>query len=804
MDKTINKELISDKNYLNPGKRSSISKNIKSDMSQNSLLSSNIDRKVKDRKVSELKRLNSVSERNLNKQIKKQLEDDSIFSSKNNKSKNDTKKSVKNKNARDKKKKLDKIIVDNIENIYSNISHLPNKLFWQKFLLLLIVFYISSIHWVFLFFTKRKMERDYCFTKLNQFESCVPEQFCSVSCKTKINYHLYNDSYTVHNNSLGSHLSFLEEIKSINEYYKNFFINYNYQISKNGLLFSLDTTQKNIDKYSFVIILTKKEKWNIFLNLYSYCDKDAYYFYILGMIILGGLIGSFLFGILADIYGRRIIILITLFITTLSLIFITIIAFTIEKKYYYYLDNFNKNYISNTNNTNYDILSKLYAQTNTELFFRTFGVRFLSSLFLLNLALRPLSKISLSLLLENSTSELIILENFRLFTFVTTGLPPFIIGHILIILNNSLALLLFLSLSFFILLLLSFFILTESMRHLYEYCEWKELTKVIFSLYKINDDVHLNFKNKIEFETFLLDENRILFDNIFKKFETIKNENENIIKKSEYQIAKKRVISINRDIKRNSALVIKKYEIKFNPLIIYSSIAANADLIKSKYLIIIMLFIIYLQVYFMEKEILEIPFLGLSDFYINKGDNLIINSNLFILGIIIYLSNYFYYFFYRISCFKMILYISMIIISILLIVHYFITYNSDDFPVDLSEFNFPMLEIPYTRTTNYLVNINIFFIYFFLNGLSFYINILLLKLSKTLYRCSLFGINTFLFLLSMAFGDCILFQIKHYFFFLGSLNLVAIVIVAFLGEFKNISYIINDLKRSIYKDKKIK
>lgn len=255
--------------------------------------------------------------------------------------------------------------------------------------------------------------------------------------------------------------------------------------------------------------------------------------------------------------------------------------------------------------------------------------------------------------------------------------------------------------------------LTESMRHLYEYCEWKELTKVIFSLYKINDDVHLNFKNKIEFETFLLDENRILFDNIFKKFETIKNENENIIKKSEYQIAKKRVISINRDIKRNSALVIKKYEIKFNPLIIYSSITANADLIKSKYLIIIMLFIIYLQVYFMEKEILEIPFLGLSDFYINKGDNLIINSNLFILGIIIYLSNYFYYFFYRISCFKMILYISMIIISILFIVHYFITYNSDDFPVDLSEFNFPMLEIPYTRTTNYLVNINIFFIYFF-------------------------------------------------------------------------------------------
>ena len=800
MDNNINKELISDNN-LNPGKRSCNSKNIKSDMSQNSLLSSNIDRNVKDIKNSELKHLNSLSERKLNKKIKKQIEEDSIFSSKNNKSKNDTKKSVKNKTIKEKNKYLDKIIVDNIENIYSNISHLPNKLFWQKFLLLLIVFYVSSIHWVFLFFTKRKMERDYCFTKLNQFESCVPEQFCSTKNKYKINYHLYNDSYIAHNKTLGSHLSFLEEIKSINEYYKNFYIDFNYQVSKKGLLSSLDTSQKNTDKYNFVIILTKKEKWNIFLHLYSYCDKDAYYFYILGMILLGGLIGSFLFGAIADIYGRKILILITLFIVTLSLIFITTIAYTIEKKYDYYLDNFKNYYISNTNNTYYDILSKLYAQKNTELFFRTFGVRFLFSLFLLNMALRPLFKACLCLLLENSTSELIILENFRLFTLVTTGLPPFIVEHILIIFNNSIALLLFFSLSFFILLILSFFILAESIRHLYEYCEWKELTKVIFSLYKINDDVHLNFKNKIEFQAFLLDENRLFFENIFQKFDINKN---GFVKNTQYNILKRRIISINREIKRNSALVIKKYEIKFNPFILYSSMSANAELIKSKYLIMIILFIIHLQGYLLEKEMLDIPFVGLSDFFINKDNSFFINSNLFILGITIYLSNYFYYFFFRISCFKMVLYISMIIITALLITHYYITYNSDDFPADLSEFNFEMLEIPYTRTTNYFICINLFLIQFFLNGLTFYINILLLKLSKTLYRCSIFGMNTFLFLFSIAFGDCLLFQIKHYFFFLGSLNLVGIVIVGFLGEFKNISYIINDLKRSISKDRKLK
>ena len=133
------------------------------------------------------------------------------------------------------------------------------------------------------------------------------------------------------------------------------------------------------------------------------------------------------------------------------------------------------------------------------------------------------------------------------------------------------------------------------MRHLYEYCEWKELTKVIFSLYKINDEVHLNFKNKIEFQAFLLDENRIYFDNFFRKF--VPTKNQSVIKSSQLHIAKKRIMSINRDIKRNSVLIIKKFEAKFNPFIIYSCISSNVDLIKSKYLIIILLFIIYLQVY---------------------------------------------------------------------------------------------------------------------------------------------------------------------------------------------------------------
>ena len=61
------------------------------------------------------------------------------------------------------------------------------------------------------------------------------------------------------------------------------------------------------------------------MNYYSFCERDMYYFYITGMIITGGILGSFLFGILADIFGRKKIIIVTLFIVTLSLIIITIL-----------------------------------------------------------------------------------------------------------------------------------------------------------------------------------------------------------------------------------------------------------------------------------------------------------------------------------------------------------------------------------------------------------------------------------------------------------------------------------------------
>ena len=55
----------------------------------------------------------------------------------------------------------------------------------------------------------------------------------------------------------------------------------------------------------------------------------------------------------------------------------------------------------------------------------------------------------------------------------------------------------------------------------------------------------------------------------------------------------------------------------------------------------------------------------------------------------------------------------------------------------------------------------------------------------------------------MGFGDLLIFEVKHYFLLVGSLNFIGIVVVMFLGEFNNIPFIINDLKKINVKYKKV-
>ena len=95
-----------------------------------------------------------------------------------------------------------------------------------------------------------------------------------------------------------------------------------------------------------------------------------------------------------------------------------------------------------------------------------------------------------------------------------------------------------------------------------------------------------------------------------------------------------------------------------------------------------------------------------------------------------------------------------------------------------------------------------FITYFFLNGVIFYVYLLILKISKTFNRCTFFSIHSISLIIAMVVSESIHYQMEHFFLFLCFLNLLCLITFAFLSEFKELLYIMNDLKIDIFRSSK--
>ena len=410
--------------------------------------------------------------------------------------------SDKRKIKKNKKVKEERYIVDNIDNILSVLKEPKLKLVIQEYLLYAIIFLISIYYWIFLFLTTVRFEQAYCYTSDNQFDACTDDDICN-----DLNIVLFNHTFNYHNHQLNSlHKVLVEESNIINTYYKPFFLRYNYLLIKNKTFSNYDLTSIT-DKINFGIMITHKEKWNLFLRFFSYCQYESYYILIIIMIGVGGIIGSFVFGLLSDIYGRRTIIRITLFIITLSTIGIFLISLFLDCYYDYILNNFNNQYIISKDHPSYsNILSHLFAQNKVKEKFNKLFIFFLLFTFLLNLGMWPLSKSCLSLLVENTKSDLYALINFRKAIFAIEGLSPFFASIIFSIVNDFTITFFILSICYLLIFIYSLIFFEESIRYYYEYCEWKNLTATILNTY--NNDIN-DFKtlNKFELKQFQRKEN---------------------------------------------------------------------------------------------------------------------------------------------------------------------------------------------------------------------------------------------------------------------------------------------------------
>ena len=683
-------------------------------------------------------------------------------------------------------------IVDDIDNIYVLLKEPKFKLRVQEFLHYFIVFLVCIYYWIFLFLTGDKFERNYYLTANEQFDSCSEEQICSFP-ENSANFIIFNSSFTYYNYSSDTKEFFMEESNTLNKFYRPFFIRYIVFLNSYRLTAVMHNDYIS-ERPMLTVIITNKEKWDMFNRYFSLCEFDNYYFSMLVMIAIGGVIGSFLFGFLSDIYGRRLIILITLLLSTIGTIGICILSFLLDSLYSNKLKFYLEKCDSNSFFCDVNIWPYYYAQNITKEKYKDIFIYYLFCIFLLNMALWPLLKSCMALLVENSKGELEVLINFRRYNVMFQGLPPLCTTLILVAINNFTLTFLILSIINIITLILSFIFLDESIRYYYEYGEWENLTKVLLNTYKIN-----------------LDDFRTLNEEQFKQFQKIEN-SKSFLKLNTYKYNKSFIkvdgtyykhyieaaSTLKRNIKRNVDFVIKLDDIKSYPLLIITTLWANHALKNSKTLLIIILILLYINMDLFQKELLEPPFFSVKDFYFGGGFNYIINSVFFIYLIINVLSNYFYYCFYRIECFKTIIYISQIFISFNFFLYHILITHADKSQMNLNEYNLSMFHYFFNSLRTDFTLFLLFAIYFALNGVIFYVYLLIVKISQTIHRCTFFSLHSIALIVALIISELIYYYMEYYFLFLGVVNLLCLITFAFLSEFNELIYIINDLKVSIF------
>jgi MFS family permease len=701
---------------------------------------------------------------------------------------------------------IDRTIVDSIENIYSQIKKIPIRLKLQNILIFLIAILVGIFNWSLLFqLSDNKLERNYCFTNLYQFDSCSIEQICKYN-KDKINYMIYNNTIDLYSKTKNEKdNTFIEENNIINNYYKQFSLKYSNILASNNLLNSHQLFSSGKDKVNFAIILAHKQQWNLFLRYFFACQKKNYSFLILIMYLLGGAIGSTVFGLQADIRGRKIMIHITLLITLLGLGIFSLHCFLLDNYYNKSKTLFRQKYtFINENDIDYkNILENIYSQTSVKIKLNRTFIIYLIGVFLTNFGSFPLNKISLALLLENSTSEREVLNNYRIYNIVFKGCSALLTSLLIVNLNSITLSYILLFLYNFFLLIASFFVLNESMRYLYEYCEWKELSDFIRKSFVLEEHKDIQFLNDSELKIFQRQENEI----INKEYEIrrlnlkAEDENDDIFEKNNfYNYLKRKKSFLIRNIRRQKDVIIKFIEINYNPFIILICLNANRNYVKFKYLLFSILLLLHFFFYILKQEMLKKPFFREKDLYFSKGHNYIINSNFFMLLITSYASNYFYYFLFRFSYFKISIIFSSIILSICSFLYYIHSLRIKKTPLYFNEYNFGMLG-QYYRDFHRVNELYVQGMFFTLNGICLYIHLLIIKISKTFYRCTFLMFHSYTILASAIIAEIFNVEIKNPFLLLGFINLLCLLLILFLKEMNDLPNLISDFKQSV--DKKL-
>ena len=345
--------------------------------------------------------------------------------------------------------------------------------------------------------------------------------------------------------------------------------------------------------YFAAIFITTNENF-IFTNYYHQaCNRSNLLLMIAIATFIGIVIGNFLFCFLADVFGRKKVLVLCCIIQILALISLTLFSVFIvntNSPALYQTDNYRNsssinidyyridlNYINNLESILDELKSASVISTN----FKNYFVVYLFIQILLTCSVCSALSVSLAFILENALNDQDIFWNYLI--YMISSVAGYFFTNLLISLTDNIS-----SISFIFMLgqitslFLIMFIFYESPRYLFEYGDYQEISRIMRKIVPTELDKLYVWPDKTDQNGVKLFEDELNIAESNSMQAIMKELGETSFFNNHYTVKKK----LLKEIKEKEFCKITKVDLVRDPILLFNIMLNNSKINKNSLIII--------------------------------------------------------------------------------------------------------------------------------------------------------------------------------------------------------------------------
>jgi MFS family permease len=625
-------------------------------------------------------------------------------------------------------------MINKIELVYFHIKNETPYHKRLKWLIFFIVIIANSYLWNLMFNFSPIRQNIYQYNiRFKQMERISSKTLCN-KYETKLNLILYDNRIILNNVS-----NFNDELIRVNKEYMEFFFENSMDLFSIYSNSTINISEPFYNEFNAAVVLTANERYNIYLKYNDICDQSNSLVMFSVFMMFGAVIGNFIISLIADIIGRKRVLVISLIVLFFSnaifYILVLILDLEIKNKIEQYKD---PNIIINK----YEI-NKFTYET-----YDYYKIFFSICFFFIHLSVPGVKNTALTLFMENSLNDPLAYIYFiwYIFSLSISLFYSFVLNFYFedfkqsYLINSGIIIL-------FIICLL--WKVGESPRFLFEMADWQGLTNFFYKYF--DQDKLSNLSCSEEKYTLVkkFEENLLKERNSFIENETLTPPRANRGKRLSsfyFQIYLAKLYK--KLISKNDNFIINQNDLKMNPLLIHVFLINDIHIRKNFSILIAMVIVIGFYCNSVNINFFSTDYMSRVELFQSTYP---LKSIYLINVVVCFISIWIYYILLIFFGYKWVMIITSFFIMIFSILK---DYNKAYLPTflgDRTKYNYDLLSIYNSENNTEMVFFSVA-MSIMINGLYYAFNIYLISFSKTIYRCTFIGIVQFIHTIGFCFS----------------------------------------------------